>query len=258
MPVKTPDIPKVPVEPRYAEVTRPVVDEIEAIVRTVPGWSPVDQLQALFQLAYLTADVPGDIVEIGSWCGRSTAVLGLAARRAGNLRVHCVDLFPGRDDWTQNPDGSYSFSVRIHGRTYGGYQDQKVWKEPFERDIAPIYEDHESIYEVFEQTVRRHGLENIVVPYRGDSDWFVQSVDDSFRCRLAFIDGDHSYDAVRLDIRNIDRFLSPGGWICFDDAFSYYDGVNRAICDGILENPDYELGRQLTRKFFAARKKAKR
>jgi len=54
----------------------------------------------------------------------------------------------------------------------------------------------------------------------------------------------------------MDRYLVPGGWICFDDAFSYYDGVNRAIEDCIINNPGYELCQQMTRKFFIARKKS--
>ncbi|MGH2652192.1 MAG: hypothetical protein ACRDHK_13400, partial [Actinomycetota bacterium] len=71
---------------------QPIIDQIESIVRDVPGWSPVDQLYTLFNLAFLNSRVEGDIVEIGSWCGRSAAVLGLAARRLGGLRVHAVDL----------------------------------------------------------------------------------------------------------------------------------------------------------------------
>ena len=46
--------------------TKPIIDQIETIVREVPGWSPVDQLYTLFNLAYLTKDIQGDIVEIGS------------------------------------------------------------------------------------------------------------------------------------------------------------------------------------------------
>ena len=45
-----------------------------------------------------------------------------------------------------------------------------------------------------------------------------------------------------------------GGWICFDDAFSSYEGVDRAIARLVIDNPAYDLTRQLTRKCFAARK----
>jgi len=73
--------------------------------------------------------------------------------------------------------------------------------------------------------------------------------------KFAFIDGDHGYDAVCKDIENVERYLVPGAWICFDDAFSSYEGVSRAIQDMIINNPEYSFGQQMTRKFFVARKK---
>ncbi|WP_148665442.1 class I SAM-dependent methyltransferase [Sulfurifustis variabilis] len=235
--------------------TVPIINQIEDMVRGVPGWTPIDQLYTLFNLVCLTSDLPGDILEIGSWCGRSSAVLGFAARLSGEARVMCVDLFPGKTDWKQNPDGSYSFRVAIAGKTYGGYQEQTVWKEPFERDIAPIYARYDSVFDVFSDTIRRQGLQERVEAFRGNSETFADQAPPGFRCRVAFIDGDHSYEAVCRDIRNVERFLVPGGWVCFDDAFSHYEGVNRAITDLVIKNPDYALGQQMTRKLFIARRK---
>ncbi|HEY8133602.1 MAG TPA: class I SAM-dependent methyltransferase, partial [Thermoanaerobaculia bacterium] len=76
------------------------------------------------------------------------------------------------------------------------------------------------------------------------------------RIRFAFIDGDHSYDAVCRDIDAVHRFLAPGGWIAFDDAFSSYDGVSRAIEDRIINSGKYDYAQQLTRKCFVARRRA--
>lgn len=50
-----------------------------------------------------------------------------------------------------------------------------------------------------------------------------------FKCKLAFIDADHSYDAVSADMQHVDEHLV--GWVWFDDAFSGYEGVSRAIQD---------------------------
>ncbi len=234
---------------------RSIIAQIEERVKGIPGWSPVDQLYTLFNLVYLTPDLNGDIVEIGSWCGRSASVLGLAAKLIGNTKIHCVDPFPDKEDWRQNEDGSYSFEVNIGGIVYSGYRDQTVWKEPFERDIAPLYERQHSTLDIFRQTIFKNDLQDFVTVYRGDSTSFARSIGENFKCKLAFIDGDHSYEAVYRDIRNIDRFLVAGGWICFDDAFSGYAGVNEAIEDCIIKNRDYELGQQMTRKFFVARKR---
>lgn len=239
-----------------ALIKTPIIKQIESCVETVPGWLPLDQLYTLFNLVYLTSGLEGDIVEIGSWCGRSSSILGMAAQLAGNTKVFCVDLFPAKEDWKQNADGSYSMRVQIGDRIYGAYQDQTVWQEPFERDIAPIYEQYNSVFDVFQNTIAERNLQNTVSSFRGDFAQFSASLKEDFRCRVAFLDGDHSYDAVCQDITTVEKYLVPGGWICFDDAFSHYDGVNQAIEDLIIQNPNYELCQQMTRKFFMARKRS--
>ena len=232
----------------------PVVAQLEEMVRDVPGWSPQDQLVALFNLAYLS-EVDGDIIELGSWCGRSATALGLAAKLSGRSMVHAVDLFPERTDWHRNGDGTFSFSVTVEGQTIEAYGEQSVWAEPYHRDIAPIYERHTGILDVFQNTMERNGLSDVVRPYRGNLHMFAAAAPATLRCKLAFIDGDHSYDAVTADIHAIERFLVPGGWICFDDAFSCYDGVDRAIDEHIIHSGDYDRCQQVTRKFFVARRK---
>lgn len=236
------------------ETTVSIIKQIEDAVQPIPGWSPIDQLFALFNLVYI-ADVEGDILELGSWCGRSASVLGFAAQMTGVEKVYCVDLFPQKMDWRKNDDGTYSFSVEVDGRKVGAYEEQTVWAEPYEQAIAPLYEKYDGILDIFKETISRNGLEGIVTPFKGDLSLFVKHAPKNLKIKLAFIDGDHGYDAVCNDIENVEKFLVPGGWICFDDAFSSYDGVNQAITDKIINNPKYERCQQLTRKFFVARLK---
>lgn len=236
------------------EQTNPILKQIEKAVQNVPGWSTSDQLFALFSLVYMT-ESKGQILELGSWCGRSATALGIAARMIGDCKVYCVDLFPEKSDWRKNADGTYSFSVYVDGQLVGAYEEQTVWAEPYEREIAPLYEKYNGILDIFKKTIARNALENIVVPFKGDLNHFVKNVPEGFRCKLAFVDGDHGYDAVCSDIENVEKFLVPGGWICFDDAFSSYEGVNQAITDKIINNVMYERCQQLTRKFFVARRK---
>jgi hypothetical protein len=235
----------------------PIVNQIEALVRDVPGWTPHDQLTALFSLAY-GSEVDGDIIELGSWCGRSASALGLAARLTGNSTVHAIDLFPEKSDWRQNEDGTYSFSVTIGDRTIRAYDEPAVWPEPYARDIVPIYETRDALLDVFRETIARNSLNDVVRPFRGDMQMFAGSAPGDLRCKLAFIDGDHGYRAVCQDIEDVERFLVPGGWICFDDAFSCYEGVNRAITDRIITSGDYQRCQQLTRKLFVARRRSRR
>lgn len=235
--------------------THPAIGQIEKLVENVPGWTPIDQLYSLFLLAY-SAEAEGDILELGSWCGRSASALALAASLLGGVKVHCVDLFPEKGDWRRNPDGTYSFAARIGDRLLGAYEEQTVWAEPYERDIAPIYEKYNGVLDAFNETMARNGFSSIVQPWKGDLAYFASQGPQDFRCRLAFIDGDHGYEAVCRDIEQVEHYLSEGGWICFDDAFSVYDGVNKAIADNIIGRPEvYECGVQLTRKLYVARRR---
>lgn len=235
----------------------PIAAQIEELVRDVPGWSPHDQLMALFQLAY-TSVLDGDIIELGSWCGRSAAVLGLAVKLTNSGTVHAIDLFPDHADWFRNEDGSYSFAVTLDDHRIEAYREAPLWAEPYDRDVAPIYARQPRLLDVFRDTMSRKGLDGIVRPYRGTLQMFAKQAATDLRCRLAFIDGDHGYEAVVSDIETVERFLVPGGWICFDDAFSYYEGVNRAIVDRVITSGRYDRCQQLTRKFFVARRRAGR
>lgn len=235
------------------DIKKPLINQIETVANTIPGWTPIDQLFTLYSLSIASASVGGDIIEIGSWCGRSAAILALAARATPGTRVVAIDLFPAKDDWSQNADGSYSFKVKLpQVGEIGGYQEQTVWQEPFERDIAPIYAKYNSVYDVFTESMEKHGLSELVEAHRGDAS--VISNLPNLKVRLAFIDGDHSYEAVCQDIAQVEKVLLPGGWICFDDAFSHYDGVNRAIEDKIIGSGRYTLCQQMTRKLFVAQR----
>lgn len=226
---------------------------LETIVREVPGFSPVDELLVLTTLVYATAQLPGDVVEVGSWRGRSAIALGHAVR-ATHGHLHCVDLFPTRDDWYRNLDGTWSFCVRLDDAAYRAYEEQTVWAEAFEERVAPQYDAQPDVYGEFRSRVAAHGLQDIVRSHRGTSTTFIASVDPSFRCRLAFLDGDHGYEAVCRDIINLTPHLTPGGWLLFDDAFSSYDGVDRAIRTHIVGSPAFDICQQMTRKCFAARR----
>lgn len=235
-----------------SESSRSMIDRIEAAVRDVPGWSPIDQLFALFNLTYASAHLGGDVLELGSWCGRSAAALGLAVRASGIGHVHCVDLFPEKDDWYRNADGSYSFRVNIEGQVIESYHQQTVWQAPFERDIAPLYERHGGLFARFNATVKDNHLESIVLPFRGELSHFFST--PRVPLRLAFLDGHHSFEALCHDIECVTPHLLPGGWLCFDDAFTSYEGVDHAIQEKVIGSPNFRDGQQLTRKLFVARK----
>lgn len=238
--------------------TKPIWQQIEETVQNIPGWSPIDELYTLFLLAHISENMDGDILEIGSWCGRSSVVLGMAAKLSYNItKVYSVDLFPEKDDWIQNEDGSWSFEVKANnGKTLDAYKVQTVWSEPFENAIRPVYERWNGILDAWNESIKYNGLENINIPFRGNSDMFFENTPANLKLRLVFLDGDHGYEAVKQDILNVEKYIVQGGYICFDDAFSgYYPDVDLAIQELIIDSGKYNIVQQMTRKLFVARKK---
>ena len=144
--------------------------------------------------------------------------------------------------------------MKVDSKSIGSYELQTVWKEPFEKQILPLYEKYGGIRKVFDKSIEANGLKNYVTAKKGDMEIFSRSCPANLKLRMAFIDGDHGYDAVCSDIKAVDKYLLPGGIICFDDAFSSYEGVDSAITELIINNPCYTVKKQMVRKFFVAKK----
>ncbi|MGZ3278348.1 MAG: class I SAM-dependent methyltransferase [Caulobacteraceae bacterium] len=230
-------------------------ETVRRIANETPGWSPPEQLLVLATLSAATDRLGGDVIEVGSWCGRSAAALALGLR-PGRGAVHAIDIFPTRSEWRENEDGTWScFSVR-NGRTIASCVDVTVWKQPFEEHIAPLYAraGEDGVRAAFDRTLEAFGVADRVIAHAGESRDFVERASPDLRCRLAFLDGDHGYDSVCRDLDMVERFLAPGGWLCLDDAFTVYDGIDRAIRERVIDGP-YENGRQATRKMFIAQRR---
>lgn len=201
---------------------------------SIPGWTPLEDLSVLFHLALASG---GDVIEIGSWCGRSTVALALAARLNGT-KVHAIDLFPELEDWILGERGYHL--------KQGAFRQHPLYPEPFERDVKPFYQTHKSPLDVMEDSLMLRGLHDHVWIYKGTSEVLA---DLDIDCKLAFVDGDHDYHAVLNDVSHIIRHLKQG-LIVFDDAHTVYEGVDKAI-----EALGYS-GVQLTRKLYCSMPKA--
>jgi predicted O-methyltransferase YrrM/GT2 family glycosyltransferase len=87
---------------------------LEARVRDIPGWLSPDEIDLLAAVAAHAASRPGTprVVELGSFCGRSTVVLGHAVRAAsgGGGRVYAIDPHAG---YAMAPDGFDSHAALV-------------------------------------------------------------------------------------------------------------------------------------------------
>jgi hypothetical protein len=186
-------------------LTRPVLSRMKKI----EGWLEEDEadllLAAAGQVLRNREDSPC-IVEIGSYCGRSTVVLGAAALATGQgVRVYAVDPHDGRV-------GAADTGIHNGPPTFG-------------RFIANIM---------------AAGLHQVVEPVLQPS----YKVRWHKPIAMLLIDGLHDYANVSRDFRHFEPWVVPGGYVAFHDYADYYPGV-RLFVDEILESGFYQLVDQM-------------
>jgi predicted O-methyltransferase YrrM len=171
-------------------------DDALAAAGDVKGWLTDEQARVLWDRAGALR-APATVVEIGSYHGRSTIVLGRAAPR--DVVVIAIDPHAGNDRGPQ----------QIHGTDVEGEADHRTFLANLERGGAASAVRH----------VRRpsqQALEEVT----GSAD-------------LLFVDGAHRYGPARDDIARWGARVAPGGTMLVHDAFSSL-GVTLALMRLVL------------------------
>jgi predicted O-methyltransferase YrrM len=169
--------------------------------KSIEGWLGPLEGYVLYRLAR-DGEGNGEIVEIGSWMGRSTAWLAAGSLARGRERVHAVDTFDG--------------GAGLKAEDY------------------PVLKEQGTTYNVFLDNLKGAGLLSQVEPIVADSrtaaaGWRKGSI------RLLFIDGDHSYEAVKADVEAWLPHVPSGGYVVFDDVHQNYPGVQRLTAEVTAE-----------------------
>jgi len=225
-----------------------VVDFVESVVSTIPGFTGPDELISLFSLIYSLSDSRGDILEIGSWCGRSSVVMAMAAKLTGS-HLYCVDMFPNLEDWKKRADGNWMIDNQF--KAY--HIDHSIYDDTFEDRFLPAYEKDTSLLNVFKHFVNLYKVEDVITIHKGTIETFSKIVSSNFQVNLAFIDGDHDYISVSKDITHVTKWLVPFGVLCIDDVGEGFKAVTRAVNDNIHQK-QFKNPVKLTRKLFAVTK----
>lgn len=192
--------------PRATAATGPrllVRAEIIAQMRGVEGWledAEADLLIAAAEHALTANDERHAVVEVGSYCGRATTVLGHVARAVRpEAKVYSIDPHDGRV-------GALDQGVASHGPTL----------------------------EKFRRNMQRAGLTDAVeiIQRRAADVLWSQPVG------LLLIDGLHDYFNVSQDFHCFERWVVPEGLVAFHDYATYFPGV-QAFVDELLASGRY-------------------
>lgn len=168
-------------------------DQLRTAAEAARGFMPPDEGLALFRAGVeATRAVPGaPLLEVGSYCGKSSIYLGAAAQQADTVLV-AIDHHRGSEE------------------NQPGWE----WHEP---DLVDPELGVMDTLPWFRRTVHSAGLERSVVAVVGDSPTVARFW--STPCALVFIDGGHGEEPAALDYELWTPHVAPGGLLAIHDVF---------------------------------------
>lgn len=165
--------------------------EILAAFEAAKGFMPVREGLALYDAAVEAAALGLPLLEVGTYCGRSTLLLADAARAAGTVAV-TVDHHRGSEE--QQPGWEY-------------HDPETVDPEVGLMDTLPT----------FRRTLHRAGLEEHVVAVVGRSPQVARVWGG--QVGLVFIDGGHTDEHANADYEGWAPHIAEGGLLVIHDVF---------------------------------------
>lgn len=161
-----------------------------ALAEQVTGFMPADEGAALHDAAarYMHGGVA---VEIGTYCGKSTVMLGAAAARAGSV-LYTVD------------------------HHHGSEEHQPGWEFHDQSMVDPVSGRFDTLPSL-RRTLDQAGLDDAVVAVVGRSSVVARGWRTPVE--FLFIDGGHSEEAANSDFDGWAKWVSVGGALVIHDVF---------------------------------------
>ena len=158
------------------------------------GFMPADEGDALYLAACAACrELPKlPIVEIGTYCGRSTVWLGAAARKH-QTKVFAID------------------------HHFGSEENQNGW-EWFDQSLLDSSTNQLNTLPSLLATLRRTMLSDVVIPIVGESK--VISSQWSAKLAFCFLDGGHGEEPTRSDYLSWVPKIAVNGLLAIHDVFS--------------------------------------
>lgn len=168
-------------------------------INQVKGFLAEDEAAALFQAAQDVAPL-GPVLEVGSYCGKSTVYIGTACKESGNI-LYALD----------------------HHR---GSEEHQLGEEYHDADLYDNSVGLMDTFNEFRKNMRAAGLEETVVPIVASSELASKRWDTGLG--MVFIDGGHSMEAAMTDYRSWASHVKVGGILAIHDLFPNPDEGGQA------------------------------
>jgi hypothetical protein len=173
--------------------------EIHRALVGVAGFLSKREVEFL-ALAAACPTAPGEILEIGSYRGRSAIALAKAAALSDWRRVAVVDPLPNVHPMIPGADGRLSALALLEANlTAAGVRDQVTIHQMYSHELAPSW---------------------------------------NAPLRLLWIDGDHTYDGAKTDFDLYSPFLNEGAIVAFHDILNVCD-CKRVFQEDVLDSPRF-------------------
>lgn len=175
-------------------------DSILKEVAAIEGFLSPKEMRFLVLLGACPT-AKGEILEIGSFKGRSTVILAKASAAAGDKGIVAVDPLTA----------------------------------PAETD--PDLRGDESSLKDFMGNIERHRVADRIEFYQS----FSHTVAETWTrpLRLLWIDGDHTCQGAKSDLEGFSPHLADGAVVAIHDVLHEYEGPVRVFMEDILLSPNY-------------------
>ena len=188
----------------------------------IPGMCDREKLCALYEIA--RRSTAGDVVEIGSWWGKSAFILARLARCYGIGNLLCVDPW-SNECLVQNDAGGLvdAESARL---------DTEEALAVFEMNLLPYSANHVNYLRMPSTEGASRYTKNFSVTTESFG-----TTDYRGEIAILHVDGNHSYKAVKNDVVIWSKLVAKGGWIVIDDYnWPFGDGPRRVGNEYLTEN----------------------
>ena len=190
---------------QFSKINKYIVDieNLGDMSLSIPGMITPESGKFLYTLCYMQ-ELQGDVVEIGSWQGRSTTFLARAVKESRNGNLYAIDHFCGN-----------------------------VGKEEFYAVDGSV----DNLKRSFEENISKFKLTDIVNLLDMPNVEASKKLKDK-TIRFLFIDGDHTKAGVKKDIELFFPRLVKGSVVVFDDYFDGFSGLLEAV-DEVLKHNEF-------------------